>query len=58
MRTLVIILCGVLLWTLCITAGKLLTGHLGVSITRATLVFLVLWLVAAALARLVRWRIH
>ncbi len=48
MRTLMIILCGVLLWVLCISAGKLLTGHLGLAMTRATIVFLLLWLIASA----------
>ena len=53
MRTLVIILCAVLLWALYISAGKLLTGHLGASMTHTTLIVLL----PAALALVVRWRI-
>jgi len=47
MRTAIFILCGLLLWGVCLAAARLLPGT-GSSLTTATVAFLVLWLIAAA----------
>ena len=49
MRTLWIIMGGVALWALCLGAAKLLAGQDPAGIPRATLIFIVLWLLLAGL---------
>jgi hypothetical protein len=48
MRTTIIIACGFLLWAACLGAAKLVSGSTSSSLTSATIIFTVLWFVAAA----------
>ena len=48
MRTAIIIMCGFLLWAVCLAAAKLAPGSTGASLTTATIVFVVIWFIAAA----------
>jgi len=48
MRTVIIIVCGFVLWGACIAWAKLVSGPAGMSIATATKVFVVLWFLAAA----------
>ena len=47
MRTVIIILGGLLLWGICLGAGRLLAGRLPGSMAAATAVFVLLWFIAA-----------
>ncbi len=49
MRTLLIIIGGVVLWAACLGAAKWLSDQGTGAMTRATVLFLVLWLIVAAL---------
>ena len=48
MRTAIIIVCGFLLWAVCLAAAKLAPGSTGASLTAATIAFVVIWFIAAA----------
>jgi hypothetical protein len=48
MRTAIIIVCGFLLWAACLATAKFLPGSTGSSLTTATIVFVVIWFIAAA----------
>jgi hypothetical protein len=48
MRTVVIILGGLLLWGICLGVAKLLANSTASSTTAATVAFVVVWFVAAA----------
>jgi hypothetical protein len=48
MRTAIIIVGGFLLWAACVVAAKLVPGSTGASLTTATIVFVVIWFLAAA----------
>jgi hypothetical protein len=48
MRTAIIILAGLVLWVACIGVTKLLVGLNSSSTSAATLVFVILWFIAAA----------
>jgi hypothetical protein len=48
MRTAIIIVGGFLLWAACVVAAKLVPGSTGASLTTATIVFVVIWFIAAA----------
>jgi hypothetical protein len=48
MRTAIIIACGFLTWGACLAAAKLMSGASAASLSVATLVFVVIWFVAAA----------
>ena len=49
MRTLWIIMGGVALWAVCLGAAKLIAGQDAVALTRATQIFLLVWLLLAGL---------
>jgi hypothetical protein len=48
MRTAIIILAGFILWAACVGLAKMLAGSNSSSMTMATLVFVVVWFIAAA----------
>jgi len=48
MRTVIIIVAGLVLWAACLGVAKLLAGPSASSMTTATVVFVVMWFVAAA----------
>ena len=48
MRTALIILAGFVLWAVCLGVAKLAGGSSGASLTTATVVFVAIWLVVAA----------
>jgi hypothetical protein len=49
MRTLIIIVAGFALWAICLGVAKLLAGTAALSMTAATLAFVILWFLAAAM---------
>lgn len=48
MRTVIIIIAGLMLWAACLGVAKLLAGGSGSSMATATVTFVVVWFVAAA----------
>ena len=48
MRTVIIIVAGLVLWAACLGVAKLLASPSASSMTTATVVFVVMWFVAAA----------
>lgn len=48
MRTVIIVIAGIVLWAVCLGVAKLLSSSSVSSMTAATVVFVVIWFVAAA----------
>jgi hypothetical protein len=48
MRTLIIVVVGFVLWAACLGIAKLLAGAVASSMSAATMIFVILWFLAAA----------